>query len=233
MVDTSSASTGSRRVLVFGASGGVGRHVVEQALARGHEVRAVVRSAGKLSLSDPKLTIVAAQLSERQAIDAAVRGAESVISALGPSLDRRATGMPLVQGTQNIVDAMEAAGVQRYVGIATPSLRDPRDRRSLLGTLVPLMGRLLLPRAYRELLAMLQIVVPATSSGRSRASPVRPTARLRATCGPASSVATSSARRRSRGPTSPPSCSTSSKTPASSAPRPPSATNPTEKGPEP
>ena len=158
MADTSSASTGSRRVLVFGASGGVGRHVVERALARGHEVRAVVRSPGKLSLS-PKLTIVAAELSERQAIDTAARGAGSVISALGPSLDRRATGMPLVQGTQNIVDAMGAADVQRYVGIATPSLRDPRDRRSLLGTLVPLMGRLLLPRAYRELLAMSQIVV--------------------------------------------------------------------------
>lgn len=70
--------------------------------------------------------------------------------------------MPLVQGTQNIVDAMRAAGVRRFVGMATPSLRDPRDRRSLLGTVVPIMGRLLLPRAYRELLAMSQIV---TDSG--------------------------------------------------------------------
>ena len=42
--------------------------------------------------------------------------------------------------------------------MATPSLRDPRDQRSVLGTIVPLMGRLLLPRAYRELLAMSQIV---------------------------------------------------------------------------
>lgn len=153
------ASTGSSRVVVFGASGGVGRHVVEQALARGHEVRAVVRSPGKLSPSDPKPTIVTAELSEREAIDAAVRGAESVISALGPSLDRRATGMPLVQDTRNIVYAMVAAGVRRFVGMATPSLRDPRDRRSLLGTVVPVMGRLLLPRAYRELLAMSQIVI--------------------------------------------------------------------------
>jgi len=110
IADTSAGSSG---VVVFGASGGVGRQVVEQALARGHEVRAVVRSPGKLSLSDPKLHIVAAELSEREAIDAALRGAESVISALGPSLDRRATGMPLVQGTRNIVDAMETAGVRR------------------------------------------------------------------------------------------------------------------------
>jgi hypothetical protein len=67
--------------------------------------------------------------------------------------------MALVPGTQNIVDAMEAARVRRSVGIATPSLRDPRDRRSVLGTVAPLMGRLLLPRAYRELLARSQIVI--------------------------------------------------------------------------
>ena len=47
-------STGSSRVVVCGASGGVGRQVIEQALARGQEVRAVVRSLDKLSLSDPK-----------------------------------------------------------------------------------------------------------------------------------------------------------------------------------
>ena len=127
--------------------------MVEQALARGHEMRAVVRTPSKLGVSDPKLNLITGELSDRQAIDTAVGSADAVISALGPSLDRRATGMPLVQGTQNIVDAMEAAGVQRYVGIANLSLRDPRDRRSLLGTLVPLTGRLLLPRAYRELLA--------------------------------------------------------------------------------
>jgi hypothetical protein len=47
---------------------------------------------------------------------------------------------------------MAAEGVERYIGIATPSLRDPRDTPSLLGSIVPIMGRTLLPRAYRELL---------------------------------------------------------------------------------
>jgi nucleoside-diphosphate-sugar epimerase len=151
-----------RRVVVFGASGGVGRHVVEQALKRGHEVVAVVRSPGKLTITDPRLTVVTAELTDQEAIGAAVSGADAVISALGPSLDRKAKAMPLVEGTRTIVDAMKAAGVRRYVGMATPSLRDPRDGRSLLGTLVPVMGRLGLPRAYRELLAMSEIV---TGSG--------------------------------------------------------------------
>ena len=159
MSTRSSVSGGAKRIVVFGASGGVGRQVVEQALSRGHAVVAVLRSPGKLTPSDSRLTVVTGELSDREAIEAAVRGAGAVISALGPSLDRRATGMPLVQGTRNIVDAMLAARVQRYVGIATPSVRDPRDRRSVLGTLVPVMGRVLLPRAYGELLAMSQIVI--------------------------------------------------------------------------
>jgi putative NADH-flavin reductase len=148
----------AKRVVVFGASGGVGRLVVEQALARGLDVVAVVRSPDKLDATDPRVTVVAAELSDREAISAAVRGADAVISALGPSLDRKATGMPLVEGTRNIVDGMQTAGVRRYVGMATPSLRDPRDGRSLIGTLVQTIGRVTLARAYRELLAMSEIV---------------------------------------------------------------------------
>ena len=85
-------------------------------------------------------------------------GADAVISALGPSLDRKATGMPLVEGTRTILEAMRSEGVERYLGMATPSLRDPRDTASLLGRIVPFMGRTFLARAYRELLAMSQLI---------------------------------------------------------------------------
>jgi putative NADH-flavin reductase len=151
-------TSGAQRVVVFGASGGVGRRVVERAVDRGLDVVAVVRSPEKHDAPDQRLTVVTADLSDREAIAAAIRGADGVISALGPSLDRKAKGMPLVEGTRNIVDGMLAAGVRRYVGMATPSLRDPRDGRSLVATLVQTMGRVTLARAYRELLAMSEIV---------------------------------------------------------------------------
>jgi putative NADH-flavin reductase len=161
MTMTSSSPTPSTplRITVFGASGGVGKHAVEQALGRGDEVVAYVRSPTKLDLAHERLDVVAGELTDRETITEAISGSDAVVSALGPSLDRKATGMPLVDGTRNIVEAMQAAGVRRYVGMATPSLRDPRDRRSLIGTIVPVMGRVLLPRAYRELLAMSQIVI--------------------------------------------------------------------------
>ena len=146
------------KVIVFGATGGVGREVLAQALDRGDHGTAYVRNPAKLDLAHPNLTVISGELTDREEVRRAVRGADAVVSALGPSLDRKATGMPLVDGTRAIVEAMQAEGVERYIGMATPSLRDPRDTRSLLGLIVPFMGRTFLPRAYRELLAMSQLV---------------------------------------------------------------------------
>src|SRR3954466_12352987 len=145
-------------VTVFGATGGVGREVVTQALDAGHHVTAYLRNPAKLTVTQPNLTAITGELTDRDAVQRAIHGADAVISALGPSLDRKAVGMPLLEGTRTIVAAMRAEGVERYIGMATPSLRDPRDTSSLLGRLVPFMGRTFLSRAYRELLAMSEII---------------------------------------------------------------------------
>jgi alkanesulfonate monooxygenase SsuD/methylene tetrahydromethanopterin reductase-like flavin-dependent oxidoreductase (luciferase family) len=56
---------------------------------------------------------------------------------LGPSLDRKATDMPLIEGTRHILDAMKRHGVTRYVGHATPSVLDPHEKPTLQTKLVP------------------------------------------------------------------------------------------------
>jgi putative NADH-flavin reductase len=91
------------RLTVFGATGGVGREVVAQALDRGDQVTAYVRNRVKLDLTHPELTVIAGEIADVEAVRRAVSGADAVISALGPSLDRKATGMPLVDGTRAIV----------------------------------------------------------------------------------------------------------------------------------
>ena len=70
--------------------------------------------------------MIIGELSDADAIAAAVEGADAVVSALGPSLDRKATGLPLVDGTRHILDAMKRHGVTRYIGHGTPSILDPR-----------------------------------------------------------------------------------------------------------
>ena len=43
--------------------------------------------------------MITSELTDRDAVQRAVHGTDAVISALGPSLDRKATGMPLVEGS--------------------------------------------------------------------------------------------------------------------------------------
>ncbi|WP_329624914.1 NAD(P)H-binding protein [Streptomyces sp. NBC_01255] len=80
--------------------------------------------------------------------------ADAVISALGPSLSRSATGTPLTEGTRNIIAAMQAEHVSRFIGLATPSLADPQDKPHWKHKVLPVMAKLMFPNALAELTRM-------------------------------------------------------------------------------
>jgi putative NADH-flavin reductase len=142
------------QVAVFGATGKIGRHVIDQLLAAGHTVTAYARNPSKLPTTQPNLTVIHGGLDDPAGIGRAVAGADAVISALGPSLKRGATGTPVSDGTRAIVAAMQAAGARRFIGLATPSIADPRDRPTLKSKLLPVLARLALPNALTELRGM-------------------------------------------------------------------------------
>jgi uncharacterized protein YbjT (DUF2867 family) len=75
-------STGHQHVTVFGASGGIGRLVVQQLLDAGHTVTAYVRNPDKLGMDDPHLAVVSGGLDDAPAIARAVDGTDAVVSAL-------------------------------------------------------------------------------------------------------------------------------------------------------
>ena len=102
-------------VTVFGATGQIGHLVVADLLAGGHRVTAYVRNPAKLQDASPGLAIVTGELSDAKRIRGAVHGADAVISALGPSLRRSPKGASVTEGTKNIVAAMEAEHVSRYL----------------------------------------------------------------------------------------------------------------------
>jgi nucleoside-diphosphate-sugar epimerase len=150
-------------VTVFGATGTIGAQVVDQLRQRGHTVTAYVRSPGKVPAGwGTDVTVVVGEITDAAAIDRAVAGADAVVSALGPSMDRNATGLPLVEGTRHIVAAMQRHGVRRYVGNGTPSVLDPRERPTWQTRLSTFMAKTLLRRAYDEMVGMSQAV---TTSG--------------------------------------------------------------------
>ena len=71
------------RVLIVGATGGTGRQLVEQALERGYVVTALARDPSALRVEHPRLTVVRGNVLDYPSVDAAVRGQDAVLSALG------------------------------------------------------------------------------------------------------------------------------------------------------
>ena len=62
------------KVIVFGATGTVGRLAVESLLKAGHTVTAFARSPWKLNLSDPRLRLVAGDAMKLSDVTDAVEG---------------------------------------------------------------------------------------------------------------------------------------------------------------
>ncbi len=100
-------------LVVLGATGRTGRLVVEQALAAGHTVTALVRSPQKLTVANPNLRVVAGEATDRSALARALEGADAVISALGGG------GSVIADSTAAIVAAGRQTGVSRVVVLSS------------------------------------------------------------------------------------------------------------------
>ncbi|MGA3093293.1 MAG: NAD(P)-binding oxidoreductase [Terriglobales bacterium] len=103
------------KLTIFAATGGIGRQLVEQAVAAGHDVIAVVRNAKKLT-REVRFVIADLATPDRAALESAVKGADAVLSGLGA---RSATEAGVAwRGTHAIVEAMKATGVRRIVVVS-------------------------------------------------------------------------------------------------------------------
>lgn len=122
------------RVLVVGATGGTGRQLVAQALERGHAVTALVRDPSRLQVGHPRLTVVQGDVLDAGSVEAAMRGQDAVLCALGHRRYFRPT-RTLSEGTRNILRAMEAHHVPRLVCETSLGIGDGAGRMGLYYTL--------------------------------------------------------------------------------------------------
>lgn len=103
-----------RRILVLGATGGTGRLIVAQALARGHDVHALVRSPEKAAgLAGAAVSVGDAR--DERALRNALEGRDAVVSALGTPASPLREVSALSASTRALVGAMRAEGVKRLV----------------------------------------------------------------------------------------------------------------------
>jgi putative NADH-flavin reductase len=114
------------RIAVFGANGPTGRHLTDQALAAGHEVVAVTRRPGSLASERPGLTVAVADATDPAAVDAAIAGTDTVLSALGARFSKQSITL-YSASARAITGAMTRHGIKRFLAVSS-SVADPNWR---------------------------------------------------------------------------------------------------------
>jgi putative NADH-flavin reductase len=144
------------KITIFGATGGTGKQLVEQALGTGDQVVAYVRDPSKLEQKHERLTVIRGELKDREGIERAVNGADAVISVLGPR--GRSKGKPITVCTQNIIAAMKKQGVHRLIISSTASAEDPKDKPELRLRVMIGIVKLFIHAAYEDIVSTAEAV---------------------------------------------------------------------------
>ncbi|AIQ49274.1 hypothetical protein R70723_27810 [Paenibacillus sp. FSL R7-0273] len=114
-------------ILILGATGRVGSHIVNHALQDGHHVTVLVRTPEKLQQFNQNLTVIHGNVVNKEDITHAVQGNDVVISAL--STDGTTT---LSDSMPFIIEAMYNEGIQRIITVGTAGILQSEQSPHLL-----------------------------------------------------------------------------------------------------
>lgn len=103
-------------IIIFGATGMVGKQLVQQALFNGHHVKAFGRNVFTEFATDTKnLELIKGALFDEKEVATAIKGCDAVLSALGGGFD--GTDKTRTLGIKNIITQMKKNNVRRIVAI--------------------------------------------------------------------------------------------------------------------
>jgi putative NADH-flavin reductase len=113
------------KIVIFGATGKIGRNLVDQALAQGHTVTAFARSPEKIGPPQKNMLVVQGDVLDPAAVKGAIEGHDVVVCALGmPLLNKEGLR---AKGTKIIISAMIDTGVKRLICLSGLGANDSRD----------------------------------------------------------------------------------------------------------
>jgi len=140
------------KLTILGATGGTGTLLAEQALASGHEVTAIVRDPGRLSIPvSPRLRVVIADVMDPASIAPVLADADAVITAVGP----RGTGptTTIQDSVRSIIQAMEKSGTSRLLEVSGSIVGDDGESPYLRYLIKPLARRTFLRHVCADMRA--------------------------------------------------------------------------------
>ena len=144
------------KIVVLGASRGVGLNVVEQALQAGHTVTAFVRTPAKFTIQHPNLTVFQGNSMDTAVVEKAIAGQDAVVSTLGPT--RPPVPGMMETSAKNIVAGMKKHGVRRLISTTGAGVRQPEDQPKFADYIIGLLLNLLAKSVVLDSAANVKVI---------------------------------------------------------------------------
>lgn len=145
------------KVILFGASGGIGKFAVQHALVKGYEVKAFLRNPSKLGIKHKNLAIIKGEINNYNDMKNAVEGCDAVIWCIGIPM-KKYEHMDSLEGHKNLIKAMNECGVERLIDWATPSVSFKKDKKSFITVVPGFMAGILFPVAKKEIISIADVI---------------------------------------------------------------------------
>ena len=112
-------------ILIVGATRGIGRQLLEQALTSGHNVTALVRNLQRLATQHERLRVIKGDILDSNSVALAMAGQEAACCTIGVKAPwPRVTVFS--EGTKNLLQAMKLTGVKRLICVTGIGAGDSR-----------------------------------------------------------------------------------------------------------
>lgn len=147
-----------KNVIIFGASGGIGKHAVRHALDENYNVTAYLRNPSKLDITHENLNVIKGELDDYGKIRESLKGIDAVIWCIGIPMTGKQNHVS-VKGHELLIRAMKETNVKRLIDWSTPSVEFENDRTTLITLMPKVLAGVFLRGAKKKLLEVADIVV--------------------------------------------------------------------------
>jgi putative NADH-flavin reductase len=118
-------------ILIIGASRGIGRVLLEEALKEDHRLRVLARNPEKVTINDPRLSVVQGDVRDRESVLGAAQGQDLVCSCIGVPITFKKVDLFSIAAA-NLIAAVEANPGQKLIAVTGIGAGDSRGHGGFL-----------------------------------------------------------------------------------------------------
>jgi len=141
-----------KRVALFGGTGQTGSLFLEKAIAKGYQVKALVRTPSKVKINHSELELVEGDVLNAEDVSKTIEGCDVVVSLFG-----HVKGSPewlQTDGTENIISAMKTHGLAKVISLSGGGLPFPqKDQPKFMDKLIRGIMKIAVPKVLNDAIA--------------------------------------------------------------------------------